>query len=202
MKPEDKAKVQQALDDVSVLTPNEWKAVHIPALRQLLEQPVQEPVAWHHPDCEGECIACLIERDVQAAYGAQGLAYLRRRVTTPPAQPTEPDYKQLYEQLCEQYDVLVNELKAAQSATEDSSEVDHGDELTIAYLDGVHTGKQMAKGDLLKALEELLEVQDEPCVIDHQGYCQSHYLDNVNSHNGCRVANARALVAKVKGGAA
>ena len=43
MKPEDKAKVQQALDDVSVLTPNEWKAVHIPALRQLLEQP--EPVA-------------------------------------------------------------------------------------------------------------------------------------------------------------
>lgn len=167
MKPEDKAKVQQALDDVSVLTPNEWKAVRIPALRQLLEQPVQEPVAWHHPDCEGECIACLIERDVQAAYGAQGLAYLRRRVTTPPAQPT-----------------------------------DHGDELTIAYLDGVHTGKQMAKGDLLKALEELLEVQDEPCVIDHQGYCQSHYLDNVNSHNGCRVANARALVAKVKGGAA
>ena len=47
MKPEDKAKVQQALDDVSVLTPNEWKAVHIPALRQLLEaEPVQEPVAW------------------------------------------------------------------------------------------------------------------------------------------------------------
>jgi len=59
-----------------------------------------------------------------------------------------------------------------------------------------------AAPDLLKALEELLEVQDEPCRIDHQGYCQSHYLDNVNSHNGCRVANARALVAKVKGGAA
>ncbi len=56
--------------------------------------------------------------------------------------------------------------------------------------------------DLLKALEELLEVQDEPCRIDHQGYCQSHYLDNVNIHGGCRVANARALVAKVKGGAA
>jgi hypothetical protein len=32
-----------------------------------------------------------------------------------------------------------------QPATEDSSEVDHGDELTIAYLDGVHTGKKMAK---------------------------------------------------------
>lgn len=60
-------------------------------------EPVQEPVAWHHPDCEGECIACLIERDVQAAYGAQGLAYLHRRVTTPPivatplAQPAQGD---------------------------------------------------------------------------------------------------------------
>jgi hypothetical protein len=38
--------VIKAFDDLSVLTPNEWKAVHIPALRQLLEQssPVQEPV--------------------------------------------------------------------------------------------------------------------------------------------------------------
>ncbi len=53
--------------------------------------------------------------------------------------------------------------------------------------------------DLLKALEELLEIQDEPCVIDHKGYCQSHYVDNVNSYGGCRVANARALVAKVRG---
>ena len=33
----------------------------------------------------------------------------------------------------------------AQPATEDSSEVDHGDELTIAYLDGVHTGKKLVK---------------------------------------------------------
>ena len=56
---------------------------------------------------------------------------------------------------------------------------------------------------LLHALEELLEVQDEPCRIDHQGYCQSHYLDNVNDlPGGCCVANARALVAKVTGGAA
>ena len=45
----------------------------------------QEPVAWHHPDCEGECIACLIEREVEAQYGTHGLAYLRRYVyTTPP----------------------------------------------------------------------------------------------------------------------
>jgi hypothetical protein len=33
----------------------------------------------------------------------------------------------------------------APPATEDSSEVDHADELTIAYLDGVHTGKKIAK---------------------------------------------------------
>jgi hypothetical protein len=53
--------------------------------------------------------------------------------------------------------------------------------------------------DMVRALDALLVVQDEPCSIDHHGYCQSHYLDNVNSHGGCRVANARALVAKVRG---
>jgi hypothetical protein len=41
----------------------------------------------------------------------------------------------------------IKRLKALleQPTTKDSSEVDHGDELTIAYLDGVHTGKQLAK---------------------------------------------------------
>ena len=53
--------------------------------------------------------------------------------------------------------------------------------------------------DMVRALDALLVVQDEPCSIDHHGYCQSHYLDNVNSYGGCRVANARALVAKVRG---
>ena len=50
------------------------------------EQPVQEPVAWHHPDCQGECIACLIERAVQDAYGTQGRNYLLRHVTPQPRQ--------------------------------------------------------------------------------------------------------------------
>lgn len=51
----------------------------------IAEQPAQS-LPWHHPDCEGECIACLIEREVTAAYGTQGLAYLRRHiaVTQPP----------------------------------------------------------------------------------------------------------------------
>ena len=48
--------------------------------------PTPEPAKWHHPECEGECIACLIERVVQEAYGSQGLGYLQRHLTSPPAQ--------------------------------------------------------------------------------------------------------------------
>ena len=72
----------------------------ITALKQALEQPEPEPVAlpekiyefvptpepakWHHPECEGQCLACLIEQVVQEAYGSQGLGYLQRHLTTPP----------------------------------------------------------------------------------------------------------------------
>lgn len=42
-----------------------------------------EPGAWHHPDCEDACIACLIEREVEESYGTQGLSYLRRHVVAP-----------------------------------------------------------------------------------------------------------------------
>ncbi len=48
--------------------------------------PTPEPEKWHHPECEGECIACLIERVVQEAYGSQGLSYLQRHLTSSPAQ--------------------------------------------------------------------------------------------------------------------
>lgn len=48
--------------------------------------PTPEPAKWHHPECEGECIACLIERVVQEAYGSQGLSYLQRHLTSSPAQ--------------------------------------------------------------------------------------------------------------------
>lgn len=40
--------------------------------------------AWHHVDCEGECIACLIEREVLVAYGNQGLNYLLSHLFAPP----------------------------------------------------------------------------------------------------------------------
>ena len=50
--------------------------------------PLPKPTTWHHPDCEGECIACLIEREVEAAYGTQGLSYLRRHIAvTKPLKP-------------------------------------------------------------------------------------------------------------------
>ena len=69
-----------------------------------LAQPEQEPVAWHHPECKGECIACLIQRAVQDEYGTQGLDYLLRHVTpvaTPPRREwvglTDEEYSQLHD---------------------------------------------------------------------------------------------------------
>lgn len=44
----------------------------------------QEPVAWHHPQCEGQCIACLIEKAVQDAYGTQGRDYMLRHINAAP----------------------------------------------------------------------------------------------------------------------
>lgn len=49
-----------------------------------LAKPKQEPVAWHHPECAGECVACLIENVVKEAYGTQGLDYLRKKIGAPP----------------------------------------------------------------------------------------------------------------------
>lgn len=47
--------------------------------------------------------------------------------------------------------------------------------------------------DLAEALESLLEMQDEDCRYDHQGYCQGHNLDHID--DGCRVAKARSALA-------
>ena len=41
-----------------------------------------KPVAWHIEGCEGECFACLIEREVKKTYGNQGLDFLLRNVQT------------------------------------------------------------------------------------------------------------------------
>lgn len=50
---------------------------------------------------------------------------------------------------------------------------------------------------LLDCLVELVEVNDEPCRLDHHGYCQSHFLDDVND-GGCRVANAKSVILEAK----
>ena len=49
-----------------------------------MEQAEQEPVAWHHPQCDGQCIACLIEKTVQDAYGTQGRDYMLRHIKAAP----------------------------------------------------------------------------------------------------------------------
>lgn len=53
--------------------------------------------------------------------------------------------------------------------------------------------------ELLEALEKMIEpVDGAECRTDHHGYCQSHFLDDVND-GGCRVANARSVIAKATG---
>ena len=42
---------------------------------------------------------------------------------------------------------------------------------------------------LRAALEEFID--DEPCLLDHEGYCQAHYVTTP-----CIVANARAALAR------
>ena len=46
---------------------------------------------WHHPECEGECIACLIERCVKDSYGKQGVDYMLRHMNAAPAQPVKQE---------------------------------------------------------------------------------------------------------------
>jgi len=129
----------------------------ITALRQLLEQPEQsaeplgEVVALEWDEvfdaaaaayCRSEASRkalrlCFQSRNqstqISIGWTAKELMSFAKTVayiyTTPPAQPTGDDLTP----------------DEAQPATEDSSDVDHGDELTIAYLDGVHTGKKMEK---------------------------------------------------------
>ena len=58
---------------------------HIADTGKVIAEPVkQEPVAWHHPECEGECLACLIERCVKDSYGTQGLDFMLRHINAAP----------------------------------------------------------------------------------------------------------------------
>lgn len=77
-----RAAAQQALEALVLwATGRDIDAVALNDLIFRLEAALAEPVkAWHFIDCEGECLACLIEREVKATYGNQGLAHLRRHV--------------------------------------------------------------------------------------------------------------------------
>ena len=62
---------------------NDWKKASY--IREALaEQAEQEPVAWHHPKCDGQCIACLIEKAVEDAYGTKGRDYMLRHINAAP----------------------------------------------------------------------------------------------------------------------
>jgi hypothetical protein len=73
------------------------------------------------------------------------------------------------------------------------SAFDESDEIALANSNLI-----AAAPDLLSCLIEMVEVHNEPCHLDHHGCCQSHFLDDVNE-GGCRVANARAAIAKATG---
>ena len=106
--PATKIQVRKPRDGGPIVTmyPHKVATEAAAPLRERLAQPEQEPVAlpekmyefvptpepvkWHHPECEGECIACLIERVVQQAYGSQGLAYLQRHLVSQPQPEQEP----------------------------------------------------------------------------------------------------------------
>jgi hypothetical protein len=84
---------------------------------QVIKQPVQkpEPACWQGEDCCPNRNACCdAQHCLYTITPAHGPYSAPIKHLWPVAQPAEPDYKQLYEQLCEQYDVLVNELKGTQ----------------------------------------------------------------------------------------
>jgi len=49
-------------------------------------------LTWHHPLCEGECFACLIERTIKKEYGEVGLRYLLKQINDAPVQQAEQEF--------------------------------------------------------------------------------------------------------------
>jgi hypothetical protein len=163
MKPEDKAKVQQALDALEDATQttayNDDREYHYhiccgsmlgnahmsdckqskasTALRQLLEQSesVQEPMFYWDMDC-------FFVRPERAKFLNLDVDAMQALYATPQAQPST--------------DHSVQDLDMA----------DHGDELTIAYLDGLHTGKQIAKREWVGLEKADMPDGDNP-MYDH-----------------------------------
>ena len=139
MKPEDKAVVQQVR---KYLVPGAIVPVDVPTtqlLLRVLRQLLEQPAPVQEPVGE-----------VSGHDWSTGLLYRDLEpgtplYTTPPAQPTGDNLTPL----------------EAQSA-------DHADELTIAYLDGVHTGKRLVKREWVGLTdEEISEIEDE-YIVDYR----------------------------------
>lgn len=163
MKPEDKAKVQQALDAL------EWFKEHglsvseielaensITALRQLLEaELVQEPDAVVTGYYGGNCV--VTPTDPARVFNTGTVFY------TQPAD-LNLNCKSVQARLATQWGYV--KAEKADHSEQDLDMVDHGDELTIAYLDGVHTGKQLAKREWVGlTYEEAKEIYT--CIHGH-----------------------------------
>ena len=160
MKPEDKAVVQQALDALE-LNNQEWKNLAdsgdcgywkaedqdhykqtseaIAALRQLLEQPDQEPAFYWDRDC-------FFVRPERAKFLGLDVGAMQALYTNPTAQPSTDHSEQ------------------------DLDMADHGDELTIAYLNGVHTGKQMAKREWVGLTDD----EREALILEPDGSAEAN----------------------------
>ena len=99
-----------------------------------------------------------------------------------------------YEALQAEYRILESELATVKKVA--YGNVDLLDECEKLRADNSELREKQPNPDvsaLVEALESLLEVQDEDCRYDHQGYCQNHNLDHVD--DGCRVARAKTALA-------
>jgi len=177
MKPEDKAIVKQALEAME-LNNQEWKELAdsgdcgywkaedqdhykqtseaITALRQLLEQPEQEPVFCEY--CGGNddadfglptdhCTDCDRPDPAQPAHVQEPDAVVTgyhggQCVVT----PTDP--ARVFNTGTAFY------TQPADHSEQDLDMVENGDLLTIVYMDGVHTGKKMAKREWVGLTDE------------------------------------------------
>jgi hypothetical protein len=198
MKPEDKAKVQQALEAME-LNNDEWKNLAdsgdcgywkaedqdhykqtseaIDGLRQLLERTEQEPAFYWDRDC-------FFVRPERAEFLGLDVDAMQALYTTPPAQPADLNLncKSVQARLATQWGYVKAEPDEWPTGCPEcgmdsgcdcdsgtwnppAQPADHGDELTIAYLDGVHTGKQIAKREWVGLTDD-----DWQQIADETGY--------------------------------
>jgi hypothetical protein len=136
--------VSHPFEDPSVISALAWAAGLI---QQEYHAGHNGADSWlmNYADIQGERIRLADHREWEKVHGRW------KPITTPPAQ--QADHSEQHLDMVavnsKAYDLgyragLVDGQRK-QPTTKDSLTVDHGDELTIAYLDGVHTGKKIAK---------------------------------------------------------